>query len=728
MEQKDAEKKVYRDFAYHEVGEVSVLHFDMEGTKVNTLNSRLLPQFEQFIAFIEKKEKIKAIVLISKKKDCFCAGADITELKAAKGFSDAESLSRRAQELFFRLESSPKPIIAAINGSCLGGGLELALACHYRVATSSPKTILGLPEVMLGLLPGAGGTQRLPRQIGLDKALPMMLTGVPAKADKALKIGLVDYICHPTALESVCVKAAKDLVNEQAKKGKKRKSQSRVMKIMEDNKLGRSIIFKQARKGVMSKTKGLYPAPLAIIDVVECGYNHDIVAGYKKESEEFAKLSQTTASKSLMHLYFSQTETKKNSYRSEGAKKASKIGVVGSGLMGAGICLVSLQKNFEVFMKDINHENLGKGQKQIQKELSRKVKRRSLSAFEARKTMNKLTSTVNYQDFSKCDVVVEAVFEDVELKHKIIKEIEPLMRDDAVFASNTSALPITQLAEASIRPENFLGMHYFSPVHKMPLLEIVTTEKTSNHAISMAYDVGLKQGKTVIVVKDGPGFYTTRILAPFMDEAALVCLEGVSFYKIDSLMQKFGYPVGPMTLMDEVGIDVAYHVGHDLGKSLGKRVSSQETDILDDLMKSGALGRKSGKGFFLYEKKNFFKKIIKKGKEANPDALKLINKYKSDKNNQESDSDLQKRLAYRMINEASYCLQEGIIKSPGDGDIGAVFGLGFPPFHGGPFHYCDLVGVKAIVDKMKFFENKYGPRFKPAENLVEMAQSGKTFY
>ena len=352
----------------------------------------------------------------------------------------------------------------------------------------------------------------------------------------------------------------------------------------------------------------------------------------------------------------------------------------------------------------------------------------SISSFDARKISNQLSPTLNYDDFKNCDLVIEAVFEDKKLKHKIIKEVEAVMREDAVFASNTSALPITQLAEASVRPENFLGMHYFSPVHKMPLLEIIRTDKTSDHATSVAYNVGLRQGKTVIVVKDGPGFYTTRILAPFMDEAALVCLEGLGFHKLDAVMQKFGFPVGPMTLMDEVGIDVAYHVGHDLGKALGKRVSSQETSILEDMIEHGSLGRKSGKGFFSYGQKGYLNKLVSKGKDINPKALELMNKYKSKVENKEDEATIQKRLAYRFINEASYCLQEGIIRNPGDGDIGAIFGLGFPPFHGGPFHYCDLVGVKNVADDLKAFADKYGERFKPAQLLLDMAQSGKRFY
>lgn len=727
MEFQETSETTYKDLRYYEKDEIAVIAFDMERSKVNTLHSRLIPQFEQIIDIVEKNDDIKGLVIVSRKPDCFVAGADIKELQEAKSVVDVENLSKKAHGLLLRLEKISKPVVAAINGVCLGGGLELALSCDYRVASSSAKTVLGLPEVMLGLLPGAAGTQRLPRQVGLDKALPMMLTGIPVKASKALKLGLVDYVCHPSALESIATDAAKRLVNKTLRKTRQKKSQSKSMGLIEQNKVLRNLIFKKARKGVLAKTKGLYPSPQAIIDVVEEGYNNGFDSGSVKESEEFAKLSQTFEAKSLMHLYFAQTETKKNPYTPL-TDETKKITVLGAGLMGAGIGLVSLQKDIDVVLKDISYESLGRGQKYIFDELSRKVKRRSLSSFEAKQIMSHLIPQLDYKRLEESSVVIEAVFEDLKLKHKVIKEIEPHLHEDAVFASNTSALPIRDLAKASSRPENFCGMHYFSPVHKMPLLEIITTEQTSDKAVSIAYDLGLKQGKTVIVVKDGPGFYTTRILAPFMDEAALVCLEGVGFDKIDFVMQKFGYPVGPITLIDEVGIDVAYHVSHDLGKAFGKRVSSQDSSMLEDLMKQNILGRKTNNGFYLYKTKNIFNKLFSKTKEINPKASEVLAKYKIEKKSEDDESTLQKRLSYRMLNEACYCLQEGILNKPSDGDIGAVFGLGFPPIHGGPFRYTDTLGVEKVVDDLKKLRDDYGARFEPAQILVDMAQKGEKFY
>jgi 3-hydroxyacyl-CoA dehydrogenase len=325
--------------------------------------------------------------------------------------------------------------------------------------------------------------------------------------------------------------------------------------------------------------------------------------------------------------------------------------------------------------------------------------------------------------------VIEAVFEDLTLKHRVLQEVEANTSDSCIFASNTSALPISKIASVSKRPENVVGMHYFSPVHKMPLLEVIVTDQTSDAAAAIAVDVGIRQGKTVIVVKDGPGFYTTRILAPFMDEAALLCQEGIAFHTLDSIMQRFGYPVGPITLMDEVGLDVALHVAEDLKAALGTRVSSQDPAALQELLAQKCLGRKSGKGFYLYETPSLWKKLVcrKKGKSENPLAVQALQKKRRGEAPKDTDQ-VAARMTLRMVNEAVYCLQEGILSRPVDGDIGAVFGLGFPPIHGGPFRYLDTMGISKAVDQLNRLRDQYGARFEPAPLLVEMGQSGKGFY
>ena len=710
---------------------IAVVVFDRKGEKVNTLNSKLLPEFDEIFSTIEADQAIHSVVILSGKEGCFVAGADIEELNDASSIEAARKLSEGGQLFFSRLAASKKKIIAAIDGSCLGGGLELALACHHRIATSSPKTQLGLPEVMLGLLPGAGGTQRLPRLIGLEKAMTLMLTGRALRAEQALKMGIVDHVTTSEGLVDVALNAA-DRLASKALTFQRRKPKGMASKL-EKVPFGRQFMFNQALKSVNSKTRGLYPAPKAIIDCISYGLDHGMAKGLKKEAEAFAQLTQTTESKGLISLYFGQNDLKKNRF-GKPSLQPKELGVLGAGLMGAGISLVSIQKGFDVRMKDISQESLGKGRKYVWKSLNSRVKRRSMSRFDANRTMSHLFSQLDYDRFSRCDVVIEAVFEDMELKHRVVKEVEAHMREDAVFASNTSALPIGEIAKASARPENFLGMHYFSPVHKMPLLEIITTDQTSERASALAVQVGIQQGKTVIVVKDGPGFYTTRILVPYMDEAAFVCGEGVGFHQLDGFMKDFGYPVGPMTLIDEVGIDVAFHVGHDLGSALGKRVSGQEPLALKALMDKGAMGRKSGVGFFVYEKPStsVLGKIPGLGpsskRAANPDAVTLVRQHGKRPDKMSSKADIQKRLAYRMINEAAYCLQEGILPRPLEGDIGAVFGLGFPPFHGGPFRYLDTVGVGKVVDDLKRFSDRFGERFTPCPMLVSMASNGQKFY
>lgn len=715
------------------VDNVAVIVFNQTDKKVNTLNSKLMPEFEELIDRVAKEKDIIGSVLISGKDNCFIAGADIEELASCKNAKEATDLSQKGQRLFSKIENSTKPIVAAISGSCLGGGLELAMACHYRIASDNSKTVLGLPEVMLGLLPGAGGTQRLPRLIGLQKALPMMLTGAPLKAVKAFKLGLVDYVTLSKELQGLAISAVHKLINKELKS--RRKDKQHIDKLLEETSMGRDLVFKKATDSVTEKTRGLYPAPFAIIEAVKMGIKHNKHSGFKKEAEEFGRLSQTREAKGLMSLYFAQNELKKNLW-GEVKQPAKHIGILGAGLMGSGIGVVSSQKNFSVRIKDISDKALERGQKDIYKELDKKVKRRRLTAFDRDRLLSKITMQTNFNNFKDCDLVVEAVFEDISLKHRVVAELEAVMRDDAVLASNTSALPISDIAAMAKHPERIIGMHYFSPVPKMPLLEIITTKKTSKEATALAFAVGQKQGKTVIVVNDGPGFYTTRVLAPYSDEAATVLLEGYNMKELDSAMLLFGFPVGPIKLMDEVGIDVAQHVASSLGRAFGPRVATKDTGVLDAFIKGGLLGRKSGQGFYLYNstKSSPLSKFLPKGSskehEINPKATAMI-RAKSKTTSTKHIKDvtmLQKRLTYRLINEAAYCLQEGIIRAPVDGDVGAVFGIGFPPMTGGPFRYTDHLGVKAVSDDLKRFHDTYGERFAPAQILLDMAKSGKSFY
>lgn len=692
--------------------DVAIITLDQSGEKVNTLNEKMMEEFSAFLTELENDSSLKGAVLISGKENNFIAGADIEMFKARDTATEIEELSLGGHEILNQVENSSKPIVVAIHGSCMGGGLELSLACQYRIASNHSKTIMALPEVKLGILPGTGGTQRLPRLIGIQKSLNYMLTGKNIYSRQAYKMGLVDELVHKDALEEVAIKAVHKISDSKFEREDKRSSME---KMIEGNALGRKIVFSQALKQTLAQTKGNYPAPEKILDAVKYGYKHGKEKGLLNEAKLFGELGATKESRALVNLFFGMTDAKKNPNK-ELVKDVHKIGVLGAGLMGSGIADVSVNKGkYSVLLKDRDLESAAEGEKVIWDDLNKKSKKRIITEFERDEIASRVTGVDSYDGFDGVDVVIEAVFEDLDLKHKILKEVEENTSKDTIFASNTSSLPISDIAKASSRPENVIGMHYFSPVQKMPLLEIITTDETADWVTATAYEIGVKQGKTVIVVNDGPGFYTTRILAPFMNEALLLLEEGASIEFLDKTMKQFGYPVGPMALLDEVGFDVGAHVGETmkpLFDSRGGKSSTKAQELLD----AGYLGRKNKKGMYSYANEK---------KEVNTEIYKFFGG--SSRTNPDTES-TQFRIALMMINEAAYCLQEEIIKSPTDGDLGAILGLGFPPFLGGPFRYIDQIGADVIVEKLESFAKEFGPRFKPAQILLDKTKSGGTFH
>jgi 3-hydroxyacyl-CoA dehydrogenase/enoyl-CoA hydratase/3-hydroxybutyryl-CoA epimerase len=692
---------------------VAILSLDKPGEKVNTLDEAMMQQFSEILDSVENDDSVNGVVLISRKKDNFIAGADIDMFKARETAEELKQLSLDGHAILNRIADFNKPVVVAIHGSCMGGGLELSLACHYRISSNHKKTVLALPEVKLGVIPGTGGTQRLPRLVGIQKALGYMLTGKNIYARSAKKIGLVDELIHKDALEEVAIKAVDKLTS--SKKYERKDRRSFVEKLLEGNPIGRSIIFSQARKKTLGQTKSNYPAPMYIIDSVESGYRNGLTKGLENEAKLFGEAGATAESRALVNLFFGMTDAKKNPLESK-VRSVNTIGILGAGLMGSGIADVSINKGkYSVLLKDRTMEDAAKGEKAIYDELNQKTKKRILTEFERDQIFSRVTGTDSYDSFGKADVVIEAVFEDLDLKRRIVAEVEANTKDHCIFATNTSSLPISEIAEGAKRPENIIGMHYFSPVQKMPLLEIITTEQTADWVTATAYDIGVQQGKTVIVVGDGPGFYTTRILAPYMNEALLLLEEGASIEFLDSVMKKFGYPVGPMALLDEVGMDVGAHVGETMAPMFNARGGKSSTKA-KELMDAGFLGRKNKKGLYTYESKK---------KQVNA----AIYQHFGGSNRKNPDAEYaQLRMALMMVNEAAYCLQEGILKSPTDGDLGAILGLGFPPFTGGPFRYVDYAGTENVVDRMHQFTDRFGVRFTPAPILVDMAKSGKTFY
>ncbi len=700
--------------------DVAFVWLDHPHDKINKISFDLISEFETLLNTLENDDEVKAIILISKKPDNFIAGADIDAFTAIVDATQAEEASRNGNQLLSRLANFSKPVVAAIHGAALGGGLEIALACHYRIASNDPKTILGLPEVKLGLLPGSGGTQRLPRLVGIQKALNIMLTGKNVYPHQAKRMGLVDELHHPYGLDIAAKNAALSLIGKKPRKAKK----STLEKLLEGTSFGRNLILSKARQAVAKSTKGNYPAPLKIIDCVEIGLSKGMQEGLNAESKRFGELMVSPESKQLVNLFFSMNAVKKNPMK-EKAKPVEKIGVLGAGLMGSGIAMISANNGMEVVLKDINYDSIGKGTKTIWKELSGKVRKKALTHFERDLIMSRISGSINQDTLKNANLIIEAVFEDLKLKQTILKETEEISDDNAIFASNTSSLPISDIAKNAIKPEQVIGMHYFSPVHKMPLLEIIKTNQTADWVVATAVETGIKQGKTVIVVKDGPGFYTTRILAPMLNEAILLLEEGGNIEQIDDAMKKFGFPVGPFTLMDEIGIDVCAHVTEVLSKLFAKRGVEGSTKM-KDLFEAGYMGKKNKIGFYRYKDKSKVDFLTrKKRKSINPTVYAFfggVNRKTID------DKDIYQRLTWAMVNEAAYCLQENILNSPRDGDLGAILGLGFPPFLGGPFRYLDSLGSKEVLSIMENLESKYGKRFEIAKIIRDYSKKGKLFY
>jgi 3-hydroxyacyl-CoA dehydrogenase/enoyl-CoA hydratase/3-hydroxybutyryl-CoA epimerase len=704
---------------------VAVLSLDVPGAPVNTLSLALAEELRVIFDEIERDSAIVGAVLISGKSDNFIAGADIEQFLEFKTAEDAEQASYTGQKMLSRLERLRVPVVAAIHGACLGGGLETALACAWRIATEHPKTVLGLPEVQLGLIPGTGGTQRLPRLIGLPNALDMILRGRNVRPKKALKMGLVDDVVHPAILRDIAVQRAKELAAGTRKRSQGRTERGAEGLLLERNRFGRGLVLKKARQSVMQQTHGLYPAPLAALDVIRVGYEQGEDAGYKEESRRFGELAMTEVSRQLIFLFFATNSLKKDPGVSPpvpAPRPVEKLGVLGAGFMGAGISSVAVQQGTLVRLKDTDAARVGKGLAAVRDVVKERYTKRQITRQQLDDMMALTGGTTEYTGFGNVDLVIEAVFEDIDLKHRVLREVEPLLPADAIYASNTSTIPITRIAEAATRPEQVLGMHFFSPVHKMPLLEIIVTRRTTKEATVTAVAYGKQLGKTVIVVNDGPGFYTTRTLSAYMNEAGRLLDEGAAIETIDKALVDFGFPVGPITLLDEVGIDVGGKVGLVLADALGVRMTPSEA--MRRVVTAGRLGRKGRSGFYRYDESG------KKG-DVDNSIYQIIGATARAKAGQHVEipaEEMVRRCVLAMVNEAARCLQEGILRSVRDGDVGAVFGIGFPPFRGGPFRYVDTIGVASIVRQLQELNTRHPPRFEAAELLVEMARSGKTFY
>ncbi len=706
--------------ALEHVDGIAVVTIDLAGEPVNKVTASLRGDFAAMFDQLAADASVRGVVLASGKPDTWLAGADIDEFLTLQGAADAEALSRGGQALLARLEAMSIPVVAAIHGACLGGGLETALACRYRIATDHPKTVFAVPEVQLGLIPGAGGTQRLPKLIGLQRALDMILTGRNVRARKAWQMGLVDELVHRAILIEVALDRARKLADKALGARRRPKDRGAAGVLLEDNPIGRAIVFRKAREGVQARTHGHYPAPLAALEAVHAGYEKRRDAAYAEEARLFGEMATSDESKELVFLFFATSALKKDPGVDAPAPEPTEVetlGVIGAGFMGAGIASVAAQRGTPVRLKDTDATRVGRGIAAVSEVLRARLKKKQVTRQQYDDQLSLVGGTTDYSGFGRAALVIEAVFEELALKHSVLREVEPLLEGDAVYASNTSTIPIGSIASVARRPERVLGMHFFSPVHKMPLLEVIVTPDTAKAATVTAVAFGKELGKTVIVVNDAPGFYTTRTLSAYMNEAGRLLDEGGAIEVIDRALTDFGFPVGPITLLDEVGIDVGGKVGQVLYEAFGERMAPGES--LRRVVESGRTGRKGKKGFYRYDDDGAKNAVDPTVYELLPNGAARV----------EIDPvEARQRCVLAMVNEAARCLDEGVLRSVRDGDVGAVFGIGFPPFRGGPFRYVDTLGAAQVVEELQALNDRFPGRFEPAGVLVEHARAHRRFY
>jgi len=703
-------------------GATAVLTLDLPGEPVNKLNAAVKAEFEQVLPRLRDDVAVKAVVLISGKPDNFIAGADIEEFTRLSTREEFERLSREGQEMLRMVDEFPKPVVAAIHGACVGGGLELALACDWRIVSDHPKTQLGLPEVQLGLLPGAGGCQRLPRLIGLSAALGIIMPGKTEPALKAFKLGMADELVPKSILLDTALKAAERLAGPGSPWPKiARKSRGGLLGgFLDRTAIGRRIVYRKARKDTLKKTGGNYPAPLAALEAVKAGLEKGAETGYRVEHQLFGELAVTDVSRKLIGIFFATNALKKDDGLPPGVtatpRPVERLAVIGSGFMGAGIAGTAVsQAGVDTRLKDTDLVRVGKGLKSATDILTGRLKRKRMTRPEFERTSALLSGGTDYAGFQRTGLVIEAVFEDLALKRKVLADTEAATPPEAIFATNTSTIPIADIAAEASRPGQVLGMHFFSPVDRMPLLEVIPTDRTAPDTIATAVQFGRRLGKTVIVVRDHPGFWVNRILTPYLNESGYLLGEGVPMEVIDRVAVKFGFPVGPVTLLDEVGLDVGAKASKVMHAAFGDRL--KPSPLIEKLLEDKRMGRKNGRGFYLYHK----------NQRTGPDET-VYDLLGIRPATPASTAAVEQRLVYSMLNEAAMAMGEGVVRSPRDGDIGAIFGIGYPPFRGGPLRYLDELGAARVVEVLRTLEAKHGERFTPCQTLVGMAGSGATFY
>ncbi len=692
---------------------VGIVTFDVPDSKVNVLGSVSMTELQLILEKVKSDPQIKALVFTSSKPDNFIAGANIDEIKLLQSQPAVKSYeaSKLGKAVFAMIEQLPYRTVAAINGTCLGGGTELSLVCKYRIASDSKKTKIGLPETKLGFIPGWGGTIRLPRLIGIEKALDLIAGGNDVDAKKAWRLGLVDEVVSTDLLK----RAEEIALGAEPKRYQQEISKQVQRLLLEGNPIGRKVLSDIALKTINRKTKGKYPAPVEAAKVMLRSFDQPLDKAFESESQAFGKLAATPTSKNLVGIFYAQTESKKLPEGLDTPITIETVGVVGAGVMGAEIAESAAFSGYKVFLKDIDQTALDKGMGVVRGLVEGLVSKRKLSRNEADEILARVKPTLKYEDMSDCDLVIEAVVEVMKVKQAVLKDLENTITKPFVYASNTSSLSVSEMAGVAKEPKNVVGIHFFNPVHKMLLVEIVKAQTSSKETLAIAQSFAMKLGKTTVTTGDAPGFVVNRILAPYLREAIVLLEEGVPPEEIDKAMTSFGMPMGPLALMDEVGLDIGEKVIHVLHDALGERMAPPA--IMKTVADKKLLGKKGGKGLYLYDEA---------GKRAgiNPeitDAVKVEPKPKLK-------GEIQDRLVLIMVNEAARCLEEGIITDPSQLDLAMVFGTGFAPFYGGVLRYADQVGTRVIRQKLEYLSQVAGASYSPCQFLIDKAQRGANFY
>lgn len=693
---------------------IATLSFNMSG--INVINEASMLAFQEALEKALSDNSVKGIILTSSKKE-FLVGADLNMIIGIKTAEEIRNAANRLHQLFRRMETGGKPVVAAINGTALGGGYEFCLACHHRIAVNDSRIEIGLPEVMLGLLPGGGGTQRLPRLIGIQESLRPLMEGQKVRPQQALQNKMVDALVNS---QEELISAAKEWILKNGNSAQPWDRKDFKIPGGGVNTPNNVMVLAAAAGLLRKKTFGNYPAPLAILNCVYEGLQLPFDRALQVEARYFAQMVMSDVAKNMIRtLFFTMNDANKGIARPQNipANEIKKVGILGAGMMGAGIAFVSADAGLEVVLKDVSKEAAEKGKEYSAKILSEKVSKSIMTKEKMEEILNRIHCTDSAGDVAGCELVIEAVFEDRELKAKVTQESELAMNVNAVFASNTSTLPITGLAKASSRPENFIGLHFFSPVEKMSLVEIIKGKKTSDYAIAMSIDFVRKIKKTPIVVNDSRGFFTSRVFSTYLFEGFEMLAEGINPALIENAAKAAGMPVGPLAVADEVSIELVYKINKQTEADTGKKIESKAITVINKFMEEfNRPGKKAGKGFYEYpigEKKFLWKELSTHFplSAEQPDV-----------------ETVKKRMLHIQALETARCLEENVITSAKDGDLGSILGIGFPPHTGGALSYIDKIGLKKFVAECEQFTRKYGKRFRPSKWLKEKAERGENFY